>query len=363
MNGLNRATELYEKFTGQGESAIDQFVAEQISEELFVDYKRVTNDGASPRLEQPDRENLARALSGFGNSEGGIVIWGVDCRNDPLRGDVPTTKYPIQNAKRFLSYLEGATSGGIIPPHDGVRHHLIERAGTEEGFVATFIPKSMYAPHQCIVGRYKGRYYIRAGSNFEQAPHGLLASMFGKRPSPYIFHMWQVGGGLSPASSDVVVASTLPTSTPYVLFKLVIRNHGVTVAKDLYVNYVASLPGPNCTLFPSNIRGWQSSESMRDWRHIIAPEGYRLPPAAMVKPLVLKLFLRPPFQQGFSFEISFGCEGSPVHRLQKTGSVGQVVDAYEAFMATDHGRQAGHIFGRAVYGVADESTEDTEGLD
>jgi predicted HTH transcriptional regulator len=44
--------------------------------ELF--YKRVTKEGVSPMLEQSDRENLARAISGFGNSEGGIIIWG--CR-------------------------------------------------------------------------------------------------------------------------------------------------------------------------------------------------------------------------------------------------------------------------------------------
>jgi len=90
---------------------IDQFIADQISEELFVDYKRVTNEGANPKLEQSDRENFARAISGFGNAEGGIIVWGVDCRNDRERGDVPTTKHPIQKVKRFLSYLEGATTG------------------------------------------------------------------------------------------------------------------------------------------------------------------------------------------------------------------------------------------------------------
>ena len=80
MNGINRATDLFERFVERGETTIDEFISEEISEELFVDYKRVTKEGASPMLEQPDRENFARAISGFGNSEGGIVIWGVDCR-------------------------------------------------------------------------------------------------------------------------------------------------------------------------------------------------------------------------------------------------------------------------------------------
>src|SRR5579862_1310091 len=159
MNGRNRAADLFKPFVQDGEMAIDQFIDEQISEELFIDYKRVTKEGASSILEQSDRENFARGIAGFGNSEGGIIVWGVDCRNDRERGDVPTEKHPIQNVRRFLSYLEGAASGCTIPPHDGVRHHLIERAGSGEGFVVTLIPKSMFVPHQCVVGKHKGRYH------------------------------------------------------------------------------------------------------------------------------------------------------------------------------------------------------------
>jgi hypothetical protein len=360
MNGRNRATELFGRFVSGGEATIDQFVAEQISEELFIDYKRVTDEGVNARLEQPDRENFARAISGFGNSEGGVVVWGVDCRNDPTRGDVPATKYPIQNVKRFLSYLEGATSGGTIPPHDGVRHHLIQRTGSGEGFVVTLIPKSMFAPHQCIVGKYKGRYYLRVGSNFEQAPHGLLAGMFGKRPAPYIFHIWRLGGGVSPTAS--YPGSPLPTSTPYVLGKFVLRNHGTTVAKDLYVNYSFSLPGPTCMVHLPNNLAWTHHESMLDWHHIIAPDNYRLPPGAMVNPVDFQVFLRPPFDQRFWFEISFGCESSQVFRIIETVSLEDLTTAHSAFMSSDRSREAGHIFGKAIFG-ADEEAEYMAGFE
>ena len=112
MNGKNRAGELFERFVSGGEATIDQFIAQKVSEELFIDYKRVTNQDASVLLEQADRENLARAVSGFANSEGGVIIWGVDCRNDPQRSDVPTTKHPIQNVKRFVE-LPGRRSFGL----------------------------------------------------------------------------------------------------------------------------------------------------------------------------------------------------------------------------------------------------------
>jgi hypothetical protein len=330
MNGRNRATELFERFVSGGEATIDQFISEKISEELFVDYKRVTKEGASSMLEQSDRENLARAISGFGNSEGGIIIWGVDCRNDSQRGDVPTTKHPIQNVRRFLSYLEGASSGCTVPLHGGVRHHLVVRSGFEEGFVVTLISKSMFAPHQCIVGKHKGRYYIRVGSNFEQAPHGLLAGMFGAMPTPYVFHMWQLGGGVSPSSYER--ASTLPTSMPYALGRLVLRNHGTTLAKDLYVNYSFRMPGPKCRLQAPNIPEWIHNKSMQDWHHIIAPQGYRLPPGGMVIPVQFRAFLGAPFDKPFWYEISFGCEGSQVSRIVRTVSIDDLKNAYSAFL-------------------------------
>jgi hypothetical protein len=71
---MSRAEDLLKSLVKTGEAVIDQFIREQVSEELFIDYKRVTVDGANARLEQADKENFARAVSGFGNSEGGIIV-------------------------------------------------------------------------------------------------------------------------------------------------------------------------------------------------------------------------------------------------------------------------------------------------
>jgi len=363
MNGRNRASDLFERFVTGGEATIDEFIAEQISEELFIDYKRVTNDGSSSRLEQADKENLARAISGFGNSEGGVIVWGVDCRNDPQRGDVPVKKHPIKDVKRFLSYLEGATSGCTVSPHDGVRHHLIESPTSSEGFVITLIRPSMYAPHQCVVGKYRGRYYIRVGSNFEQAPHGLLASMFGRRPAPYIFHTWQIGGGISPGrSTEILRATTLPESSPYAICKFFIRNHGTTVARELYLNFAFSLPGPNCLLYPAPKRGWTHNQSMLDWQHVMAPEHYRLPPGAMVNPVSFQIFIEPPFVQQLWYEISFGCEYSQVARFTKAIPPDRLQNAYNVFVSSDKSNQAKFSFGRVVFG-ADEKSDYLDNFD
>lgn len=289
VNG--RAKELFAQFVRGGEEAIDRFIAEQISEELFIDYKRSANDGNEAKLSQTDRENFARAVTGFGNSEGGVIVWGVDCRNDPERGDVPSSKFQLKNPKRFASYLEGAASGCTLPPHNGIKHHVIEANGIGEGFVVTYVAKSMFAPHQCIVGKYKNRYYIRVGSNFELASHGLLAGMFGRQPTPNIFVMWGCGGKMAPSSYPPVVTHR-PTSVPYVWNQIIIRNHGVRVVEDLYVNLELRVPGPNCRgHIPPKDPRWESHESVGGW-HFMSSKGFRLAPAGMVTPVaVLRHFV------------------------------------------------------------------------
>jgi len=175
---MGRAEELFDRISKQGVEAIDALISDRQSEELFLDFKRSADDGAGTKLHLNDRQNLAKAISGFGNSEGGIILWGIDCRNKPSIGDVAQAQVPIHNPKQFKSWLEGAISGCTVPAHKGVRHQEIELA-SEKGFVITQVPMSFLAPHQCL---HDLRYYMRAGSDFSPVPHAVLAGMFGRRP-------------------------------------------------------------------------------------------------------------------------------------------------------------------------------------
>jgi predicted HTH transcriptional regulator len=183
---MGRAEDLFELILTAGQQAIDGFIIDRQSEELFLDFRSSSDNGSGTRLHDRDRSNLAKAISGFANSEGGVIVWGVDCRPNQELGDVATVKTGVQNPKRFKSWLENAVSGLTLPPHPGVRHATVEIGNDQLGFVATFIPKSHMAPHQCLRPL---QYYMRAGSNFEPVPHGVLAGMFGRSPQPEIFHM------------------------------------------------------------------------------------------------------------------------------------------------------------------------------
>jgi hypothetical protein len=120
MKDFSRANDLYNLICTEGEAAIDEFIATRKAEELFLDFKRSSDNGAGVRLSQNDRDNLAKAISGFGNSAGGIVVWGVDCSQAPDGADVARMKVPIVDPHRFASWLNAAVSGCTIPPHNGV---------------------------------------------------------------------------------------------------------------------------------------------------------------------------------------------------------------------------------------------------
>src|SRR5262245_18842226 len=115
---MSRAWDIFRRLQAEGEAAIDEYIVQRASEEPFLDFKLASPDGN-------DRHSLAKAISGFGNSEGGVVVWGVDCRPHAERGDVAHAKAPIDNPQRFKSKLEGAVSGCTVPPHSGVQHFVI----------------------------------------------------------------------------------------------------------------------------------------------------------------------------------------------------------------------------------------------
>jgi hypothetical protein len=69
---MSRAEDLWNRLETDGLGAIDGFIADRTSEYLFLDFKRSADDGAGTSVHNNDRENLSKAISGFGNSDGGL---------------------------------------------------------------------------------------------------------------------------------------------------------------------------------------------------------------------------------------------------------------------------------------------------
>jgi len=298
--------EVYERILSEGEAAIDEFITDREAESLFIDFKRSATNGKGKRLHQNDRSNLAKAISGFGNSEGGVIVWGVDCREGEDYADVARAKYSLEDAQKYASWLEGAISSVTIPPHSGVLNTAVITAEDPKGFVVTYIPKSNDAPHQVIsAGKGQYRYYIRAGSDFVPTPHAVLSGMFGRRPQPFVFNMFVSGYPEVIDFGAVQVKSTLG---------LQIGNGGRGLASDLFMTIkVISTPGPNCKLGveTTDLNNW-TAWSFLDIQFTAISKGHiKLPPEAQLQPFVLTMFLSPPFGSELKIEGLCGCAQAP----------------------------------------------------
>lgn len=315
---MSRALDIYTKIKKEGEKAIDEFILTQQSEELFLDFKRSAVNGDSTFLDSRDRNNLAKAISGFGNSEGGVIVWGVECKRGIDGADLPKTKFPIKNTKRFVSFLENAISGCTIPPHSRIKNHAILKKNGD-GYVATLIPKSDDAPFQDVVEK---RYYIRAGSNFEPISHDLLAGMFGRRPQPKVFTIFLY-------SPPEIVENSIKVTVGFTL-----RNGGKVLASDLFLSvWVMSGPGENTTIgFEPNDANFQGYWSLGRNYSVVSKPGFRLPPASQVQPVVLEATFTPPFGDDLKIEITCGCEGGRLYKSTLKNSAKNIKRVYDEIM-------------------------------
>lgn len=335
---MGRAEDLFTRISNMGEQAIDEFIIERQSEELFLDFKRSSDNGAGARLSDRDRDNMAKAISGFANSEGGVIVWGVDCRPNQALGDVASANVKVQNPRRFRSWLENAVSGLTVPPHPGVRHTAVEDAQGLSGFVATYIPKSHLTPHQCLR---PPQYYMWAGSNFEPVPHGVLAGMFGRAPQPVIFYMWSI----SPAElSESRVARFR--------IGLLLTNRSPVIARDVYVIVMVLPPGGNSTVgveFP-DLQNWSVNHAFGCITQILCKDSFRLAPHVVCQPVTLTFSLVPPFPERLVLKITTGCTGSPIKESRHQLVPEELQGLYAAFAASHEDVDSGREFVRKIVG-------------
>lgn len=198
---------------------LERWVAEQQQEDLHLDFKLVAGDG---ELARDDRKNLMRAVSGFANGDGGLIVWGVDCRKNDDGVDAAKELRPIQNAPAILSQLRDNPSQLTSPIVDGVEHRLVPGQQDGSGFLVSYVPASDRGPHMAN----DRHYYKRNGTSFLVMEHFDVADMFGRRQrSDLRLHLGY---------------TRVPDADPeHRKFKLQakIRNHGRARAHDFKVEF------------------------------------------------------------------------------------------------------------------------------
>ena len=171
--------DLAQWFESLDRAKVESFVDDMREEDLQLDFKTVL----SSSMKNADKTNFAKALSGFANSSGGLIVWGIDARKNNRGIDCACEPKPLDDVHLFHSKLIEFTSRFVSPPVDGVQHKKIETTGSQ-GYEISLIPESYACPHMAKGGDVSYRYYKRSGDTFYPMEHFDLEDMFGRRKKP-----------------------------------------------------------------------------------------------------------------------------------------------------------------------------------
>ena len=157
------------------------------TEDLHLDAKEW------PAREDDAQRVLAKALSGFSNADGGILVIGLEARSvnkgDP---DIIQSLKPVADAMGVKSKIENLIGNLVEPPLPGIRvAEVMEVPGQPSGFVLDYIPPTEGLP---VRSRKHSNFYMRVSAGTFPMEYFQLADLFGRRQRP-VLSLWSKLGG------------------------------------------------------------------------------------------------------------------------------------------------------------------------
>jgi len=183
---MNPAENLYTEL-----NAVDDILALRGKEEnLFLEVKRATVP-----MSEDDKTHLSIALSGFANSSGGVLIFGlVAAKSNKDDPDIITKEQPIKGLDRFPPEVQSLIGKAVLPLVERVQAKAVTyNRDPSRGFAVILIPESDQGPHRAMLKGTGKQYYKRSGDSFYIMEHFDLADMFGKRRRPDLRFRWRLG--------------------------------------------------------------------------------------------------------------------------------------------------------------------------
>lgn len=175
--------------------------------------------GMNVEFEEPAiKQKWSEVLSGFANTQGGVLIWGVTADCDPVtRIDAASGIALAPNVHRLRSRLMELHLPATDPPVQGVEVEAIEDPSQPgRGFVICYVPESAARPHRAEFA--SRQFYIRAGDDFTVASVSLLRLLF-----------------FPQARARLVPRVTIRHIQSAVVFDFSLKNRGTATASDVLI--------------------------------------------------------------------------------------------------------------------------------
>lgn len=196
---MDEAEKIYRNILEKGFRGLNAFIENNQEETNYIDFitKQRPNSG---KFDVDDKKNYSKALSGFGNAKGGIVIWGIYSKSgkEEFDPDVAKSKKPIIHLKKFITDLNHNCGQLVDPVFHSIENkpiYMNDEINRDAGFVITYIPNEMNVPYRAICADLKHEYFIRSGSSiYPLDRQGILDLIFRKVHPELTLEIWAEGG-------------------------------------------------------------------------------------------------------------------------------------------------------------------------
>ncbi|MBP7796388.1 MAG: ATP-binding protein [Elusimicrobiales bacterium] len=174
---MSNAKTLFEKIN---KNYIEKEVLNKEFESMWLECKRKTLP-KSNEISEDDKENFVKSLSGFANTSGGVLVFGLIAKKDKENSiDIISGIQPINNLKNFEDKLRELETRKVERNVVGVEYKAIP-IEEDKGLMAIYIPQSQNPPHRSLID-YK--FYIRAGNTFQSMDLSIVEDLFHRRLRP-----------------------------------------------------------------------------------------------------------------------------------------------------------------------------------
>ncbi len=124
---------------------IESLVRDEVIEDLEVEFKRELELEPSGRVKESSRNNIARELVAFANSDGGTLIVGIEeSEDDPKRA---AGLRPMPDCQALAERLRRAVIE-VIEPKLSLLHARALESQTGDGVLVFQVDRSLRAPHR-----------------------------------------------------------------------------------------------------------------------------------------------------------------------------------------------------------------------
>lgn len=184
------ARDLFDDLKTGGWATVQEWIRNEQAESLHLDFKTRDHAARDAELEARDKSILGKAMSGFANVEGGVLVFGLATKRrgkgDPDTLETTQNRY-LGDAKAFKKAVEKHFKSMTTPPVPGVEIvEILNPADGKQGIVLLRIPQSEAKPHRVADGikEHGGDYFQRTHTDTIPMQHDMLGALFGRIPAP-----------------------------------------------------------------------------------------------------------------------------------------------------------------------------------